>query len=600
MNGNTEALPASFSLFSIGKPGALPALACEIKSCRMKKHKTWMAIAGAVALFALSYSVEAQTARNPLPRIINVSGRSHISPSLSGDGKHMVFVSNYSTSGKMVLKYAQQTSPDVWTEPVEIAAINLPGKDFIGGHWLSYDGSLLFFTSSRGPSMGGYDIFFSERKGSYWTPPQNVGKPVNSEAHDGHPSLSPDGRFLYFMRCEKMDNEKQGGCELYVSEKISDTRWGEPQKLPYPVNTGDESTPRIMPDGETLVFASKRPGGKGGYDLYQSKLTNGQWSAPKPCDYLNSDDDDLYVSVPAHGELVFYSALFRDRHTIIKAKIPEELKPSKVAMIQGRIQETNTGKPLDGVAQVYDARTGKMDQFVKTKPDGSFFVMIKGGEVYDFSVSARENHHVYFSKIYDLEGLEKSVIEDLDLKLKPCKTGTAFVADDILFEPFSAIVAKESEVALLRLSKLLRDNRGAGLQIAAYLPEVRMDTVPDADLTEIIVDTVYLPVDTMHVADTAYMETGSAGFFFDQDSLTEFEPCADSAQVRPLFTLRYTYHNDRTEKQAAAVRNRLIELGVPERLVKTAEFRNLESMLDASERQKLRPGSVVILLDQAY
>lgn len=580
----------------------------------MKKNKISAVVMTTFALLTLNFSLVAQTARNPLPRTINIPDKNHISPSLSGDGKHMVFVSNYSSSGKMALKYSFQTSPGVWSEPEELTNVNQLTMDFIGGHWLSYDGGLLFFTSKRNPSMGGYDIFFSERKGSYWTPPQNLGKPVNSESNDGHPSLSPDGRYLYFMRCNDMDNTKSAGCELYVVERKSDKYWHEPQKLPYPINTGDESTPRIMPDGETLVFASKRPGGKGGYDLYQSKLTHGQWTPPLPCDYLNTINDDLFVSVPAHGELAFYSTLFRERYTIINAKIPEELKPKKVAMIQGSIREAGSGKSLEGVAQVYNARTKEMEQFVKTKADGSFFVLVKGDDIYDFSISAKENHHVYFSRIYNLQNLEQSLIEELDLTLKPCRDGIAYVAEDILFEPFSANIAEESEVALLRLTKLLKDNRGTGLQIAAYLPEFRSDTIPDSDLTEMIVDIIYFPVDSV-CEDTAAVKIDTISS--ELEDLTEFEESeefeeavdvwmepanhVDSIQTACLpFSLKYTYHNDRTEKQAASVMNRLIELGVPPHLVHIAEFRDLESRLDASDREKLRQGSIVLMLDVAY
>ena len=257
------------------------------------------------------FQINAQTPRNPMPRTINIPSKNHISPSLSGDGKHMVYVSNYSTSNKMVLKYSYLDENDQWSEPLEITTVSKTELDVLGGHWLTYDGSLLFFTSKRSPGIGQYDIFFSERKGRYWTPAQNVGKPVNSEGNEGHPSLSPDGRYLYFMRCNEMDNYKVDGCELFVAERKSDNYWHEPKRLPNPINTGNEASPRIMPDGETLVFASKRTGGKGGFDLFQSRYQNGNWSAPVACYYLNTDQDDHFISVPAHGYLAYFSTVFR-------------------------------------------------------------------------------------------------------------------------------------------------------------------------------------------------------------------------------------------------------------------------------------------------
>ena len=163
--------------------------------------------------------VHGQTPRKPLPRSINVPAKNHISPSLSGDGRHMVFSSNYSSSGKMVLKYTHIDENGLWADPVEITTVNREGMDYIGGHFLSYDGKYLFFTSKRGPGIGSYDILFSERQGSYWTPPQNIGKPINSPGNDGHASLSPDGRYLYFMRCREMDIYSCNDCELFMAEK---------------------------------------------------------------------------------------------------------------------------------------------------------------------------------------------------------------------------------------------------------------------------------------------------------------------------------------------------------------------------------------------
>ncbi len=507
------------------------------------------------------FQINAQTPRNPMPRTINIPSKNHISPSLSGDGKHMVYVSNYSTSNKMVLKYSYLDENDQWSEPLEITTVSKTELDVLGGHWLTYDGSLLFFTSKRSPGIGQYDIFFSERKGRYWTPAQNVGKPVNSEGNEGHPSLSPDGRYLYFMRCNEMDNYKVDGCELFVAERKSDNYWHEPKRLPNPINTGNEASPRIMPDGETLVFASKRPGGKGGFDLYQSRFKNGNWSAPVACDYLNTDQDDHFISVPAHGKLAYFSTIFRGYHTIIEAQIPEQLQPKKVVLAQGKVLESSTGKPLDAVIQVYNARTRERDQFIKVKPDGTFFVLVKGDDIYDFSITTRENKHVYFSKLYDLRDLQQSLIEDLSVTLSPITNGYTLVADDILFQPLSSSIQPTSEVALLRLAKFLRDNPGYKLDIGVYLDEYKTDTIPgDPDLSEVITDTVWTEVPIPSYLESHLIDS----LTIDSLNLYTIDTVYETTYA---FDLNYTYHNDRTPAQAQAIYDKLLSLGVPPHLI---------------------------------
>lgn len=553
-------------------------------------------VATVILTLGLFSPLAAQTPRNPLPRIINVPGKNHISPSLSGDGKHLVFVSNYSVSGKMTLKYSSLTGTNQWSVPVELTSISRTQLDFIGGHSLSYDGTLLFFTSKRSPSIGNFDIFYCERNGEQWSEPHNVGKPVNSEGNEGHASLSADGRFLYFMRCNEMDIYNANGCELYVAERKSDNYWHEPVKLPYPVNTGNEATPRILADGETLIFASTRPGGKGGFDLYQTRNVSGEWTRPRPYSFLNSENDDLYVNVPAHGELVFYSNLFRGYHTIISAKIPGELQPKKVVLVQGRFTEKGSKKPLEGVLQVYNARTKEREQFIKTRTDGSFFALLKGGEIYDFSVIGRENRHVYYSRLYNLTHLDESVIEEMDLEQPAVLGGLSFHAKDILFEPYSSIISAESEVALLRLAKFLRDNPGMKIEVGAYLREFRSDSIPgDPDLTEALADTVY-----DESADTVY--DGSAGLPPDSllmpDSLAipGFEEDSAGA-VKPGYYVRYTWHNDRTEKQAQAVIDRLLDLGAPSYLLSAKTYRETEvTNIDPQDRQDLLNGSIIITI----
>lgn len=537
-------------------------------------------------VFFMIMPAYSQTARQPLPRTINIPSKNHISPSLSGDGRMMVYVSNYTNSGKMLMKYTYLNDDGQWSEPAELTTVNREGYDFLGGHWLTYDGSMLFFTSKRGPGIGKYDIFYSGRRGNYWTPPQNIGKPINSESNDGHPSLTPDGRYLYFMRCETMDNYAADGCELFVAERRSENYWHEPVRLPHPINTGSEATPRIMPDGETLMFASKRAGGKGGYDIYQSRNIGGEWTKPEPCYYLNNQEDNLFVSVPAHGELAYFSTLFRNYFTIIETRIPEELKPKKVVLVQGKFMDAQTRQPLEGVIQVYDARTRQRDQFIKTRPDGSFFALIKGDGVYDFSVITRENKHGYFSRLYDIENLDQSQIETLEIMAEPVKQGALLHEEAIEFEPYTANLKKESGVALLRLVKFLKDNSGIGLEISAHIDELKTDTIAsNPDLTEIIIDTLFLepvqtPPDTSQFAANSARQHPEAIVLADTALINpseEAEKGFDYARVAPVKTelrykLVYTYHNDRTQKQADAIVNHLIALGAPAYLLEAKGY----------------------------
>src|SRR5690606_22439962 len=152
----------------------------------------------------------------------------------------------------------------------------------VRGYGLSAGGSTLYFSTLKSPGVGGFDICTSEwRGGAAWTNPANLGKPINTRAHEACPLITPDGRMVYFMRCEKMSQTAAAGCALYRVEKKLNGLWGEPEALPDYINTGNSQTPRIMADGETLIFSSDQMGmTRGGMDLYMTRYRDGVWSTP--------------------------------------------------------------------------------------------------------------------------------------------------------------------------------------------------------------------------------------------------------------------------------------------------------------------------------
>jgi hypothetical protein len=149
-------------------------------------------------------------------------------------------------------------------------------------HWesqpsISSDGRSLYFTSNR---EGEIDIYVSHRsRDGKWSEPTNLGSKINSGQYTGCPFISPDGRTLLFA---------SGGSSigLYMCEKTgaTDTDWSEPVLLPYPINDHYTSlTPCLSHDNREFYFASNRPGGKGGFDIYMVRLPHGLASLyPQP------------------------------------------------------------------------------------------------------------------------------------------------------------------------------------------------------------------------------------------------------------------------------------------------------------------------------
>lgn len=144
-------------------------------------------------------------------------------------------------------------------------------------------------------------LFFSTLKEGIWQPPTPF--PFNAATHGTmHPTLSPDGRIVIFA-----SNANEGvGLDLYFST-LENGEWTAPEALSSQLNTtANEAYPQLQPDG-SLIFASDRPGGMGGLDLYRSERYQGRWTRPEQLPApINSTANDVSFSGHPNGR----SALF--------------------------------------------------------------------------------------------------------------------------------------------------------------------------------------------------------------------------------------------------------------------------------------------------
>lgn len=408
---------------------------------------------------------------------VNTLDYSEFSPTLSADGNTMIFESDREGKGIWRLFITYQTKPGVWTAPKPFEVVNnfVTGADFLGGAFLSYDGKTLFFTSDKKGSVGGIDIWYTTKTGDKWEQPKNAGKGVNSGGYDGFPSLSADGRHLYFMREGKRDTPtKQRCCVIYVAEKRG-AFYMNAKPLPYPVNTGCEGYPRIMADNKTLIFSSYRNEGKGGYDLYESKLRAGKWTKPVPLEFINTHRDDELISVPASGDVIYLSnTSSNSKDDIYRVELPKEFRPDKLVSLEGVIRDEETNKIIPATIKVNNINTKeKVVEIKNNEVTGKYSVVLQEGEKYDLSITSK--NRTFHSEVIDLENVKKYQIVNKDIKLKPLKANTSFVLNNIFFGFDSANVKKDSELELERVVELMNTNPTMTVEISAHTDDKGSD-----------------------------------------------------------------------------------------------------------------------------
>ena len=336
----------------------------------------------------------------------------------------------------------------------------------------------MYFTSTKSPVVGGYDIMMSELKGKAWTEPQNFMLPINTKTNEGCPSISVDGKTLYFMRCEKMDQRTAGGCKLFRADKKANGQWGEPTELPSNINTGNSQTPRIMADSETLIFSTDKMGStKGGMDLYITRLSNGSWSDPVPLDFVNTPQDDQFVSASALGRYLIKEAPgARKNSELVEFLFPDEVRPKGMMKVEGKITDEN-GAASPAYITIIDLVNSKRVHSARPAVDGSFFLYIREGSKYEMSVDPEQSKISYFARQFDLTGDKIPQREKINVVLKQPVPGDELLLEGIQFIPFTSQLEPTSENELKRLVRLIKANPQLNFEIQVMLTGYEEDSV---------------------------------------------------------------------------------------------------------------------------
>lgn len=173
--------------------------------------------------------------------------------------------------------------------------INTPLDEEVVG--ISVDGSKIFVYIDHIKEVG--EIYISERKGKNFGPRTKLSKAVNSEHLETSATLSADGEILFFASNRPGG---MGGTDIWMTRKLPNGDWAEPQNLGPTINTPyNEDFPNLLADGKTLYFASQGHKGIGGYDIFSSvyDAEKNTWTKPRNIGYP--------INTPADNMTIFFS-----------------------------------------------------------------------------------------------------------------------------------------------------------------------------------------------------------------------------------------------------------------------------------------------------
>lgn len=227
----------------------------------------------------------------------------------SADGRYLFFMrcgnrSHNGWEGGGCDLYFSYTQPGEWSQPVPFGAtINTPA--FEGMPSLSPDNQVLYFVSDREGGYGGKDIWYSRFEQGLWQIPENAGPEINTAFDDTAPYIAADNQTLYFT---SNGHPGLGGNDIFYSKKDSAGRWQRPENMGYPFNSPYEDVSLVVSaNGQKAYFASDRPGGIGGMDLYEVNLHEA--ARPEPYTFVYGVVyDSIGRSMLPYATIEFYKA----------------------------------------------------------------------------------------------------------------------------------------------------------------------------------------------------------------------------------------------------------------------------------------------------
>ncbi|GAB3882150.1 OmpA family protein [Spirosoma agri] len=380
---------------------------------------------------------------------------------------------------------------ETWSPPASLSpGINTPDNE--GTASLSADGRMIVFTVCQGrKGFGSCDLYVSRKTGSDWSAPENLGSTVNTRFYESQPSLSADGRRLYFV------SDRPGGKgrrDIWRSDLDTDGNWHEPVNVGEPINTPyNEASPFIHANGQVLFFASEGHVGLGGYDLFVSDSANTGWTNPTNLGYpINTSEDQASLFVAANGKRAYYS--FEEQKEGVSQKsrlyafdLPESLRErvKPVSYLKGIVADAKTKKPLAATVELIDLKTNQIVSRVQADAQtGQYTAVMPGGGDYALYVSVPG--YLFKSLSFDFtQKRDSGSALLLNVPLVPAVAGETAreTLNNLFFESGRYDLADKSRTELDRLSAFLKASPAVKIEIAGHTDD-RGDAAANLTLSQ--------------------------------------------------------------------------------------------------------------------
>jgi outer membrane protein OmpA-like peptidoglycan-associated protein len=325
----------------------------------------------------------------PLPPTINSDAAEYL-PVLTADENLMVFTRRI--AGREEIYFSTKDQNGQWTEAQPMDLGNQAYRK--GGFHISPDGKLIVFAMADHPQcVGGFDLFYLERREDEWIGPFNLGQNINTPDWESQPCIGPDSRTLYFSSGRKGG---EGQKDIWYTRRIGPREWMDPINLGPVINTRhNESTPYLHRDGESFYFRSEGHPGLGSFDIFYSRLTlDSGFTEPVNLGYpINGSGNEGGLFVSMNGIDAYYATSSPDNQQetikdIYTFRLPQNVRAKPATYILATVLDRQTGAPVKASISLTDFEKQQVVFNATTDHTGSFLSCIAKGSAYALQATA--------------------------------------------------------------------------------------------------------------------------------------------------------------------------------------------------------------------
>ena len=402
-----------------------------------------------------------------LPKEINTELPEYL-PAITADDSTLIFTRK-NLKGEDFY-FSEKTKTGWQTSKPLSTNINTPMYNE-GAQTISSDGQLLIFTvCNRFDSKGSCDLYFSKLIGSDWAVPQSMGTTINTSAWESQPSLSADGRTLYFA------SNRPGGfgkIDIYKSELQENSTWGIPQNLGKNINTPmDEESPFIHADGRTLYFSSDGWPGLGSVDLFFSRLdAEMNFSIPTNLGYpINTNREESSLIISTSGIKAYFASNKMNKNSnfdLYEFDLYKDARPEAVTFLRGIVMDEKSLEKLNAEVEVVDLNTNKAIYSSYSNPKtGIFLTALPSMREYALNIS--KNGYLLYSENFLLNTNKEMQSYNREIFLKKIEAGEVMELRNIFYDLNSYDLLPKSKVELNKLLLFLNANKSIAIEIGGH------------------------------------------------------------------------------------------------------------------------------------